>query len=115
MNHLSVGSYDHKVYKVNYNKNYTMVENSYRADTKDLLKLVGDIRSIIYLKSNITYRRTKKSWAIEWLAHNRLFSLGLFPSHTKDVDFDEDESLLRRICYHIISIDYVIVLGFLKA
>ena len=39
----------------------------------------------------------------EWIAHNRLYKLGLFKKHTQDCDLSQDESLFRRICYWILS------------
>ena len=100
-------------YLVNYNKVYTRVDDSYKAKTKDVLRFVFKIRTLIFLYSGIIYKRNASSWAVEWVAHSRLYKLGLFKIHTKDVDFDEDESLFRRICYHIIALDYVIFLGLL--
>ena len=48
--------------------------------------------------------RTSSSYYREWKAHNILYKLGLFKSHTKDVDLNIDEKLSRRICYFIISL-----------
>lgn len=47
--------------------------------------------------------RTKKSSMNEWIAHNRLYQLGLFKTHTCDCDLTKDESLFRRVCYWILS------------
>lgn len=48
--------------------------------------------------------RTSLSYYREWKAHNILYKLGLFKSHTKDTDLNIDEKLSRRICYFIISL-----------
>ncbi len=39
----------------------------------------------------------------EWIAHRRLYKLGLFKKHTKDCDLSADESYFRRVCYWILS------------
>lgn len=47
--------------------------------------------------------RTKKSAINEWIAHNRLYQMGLFKNHTSDCDLTQNESLFRRACYWILS------------
>ena len=47
--------------------------------------------------------RSKQSCLNEWIAHRRLYKLGLFKSHTIDCDLAKDEALHRRICYWILS------------
>lgn len=47
--------------------------------------------------------RTKKSALNEWIAHNRLYQMGLFKNHTCDCDLTMNESLFRRFCYWILS------------
>ena len=90
-----------------YNKKYLRIDDSYKVEDKYTYTMSKDIMELIKKKSNIEYKRSLESWTIEWIAHNRLYKLGLFKKHTKDVDIDENESLFRRICYHIISIDYI--------
>ena len=47
--------------------------------------------------------RSIKSCLNEWIAHNRLYKIGLFKEHTRDCDLSANESLFRRICYWILS------------
>ena len=47
--------------------------------------------------------RTLKSCVNEWIAHNRLYNLGLFKERTRDTDLEMNESRFRRVCYWIIS------------
>ncbi len=49
-------------------------------------------------------RRTRKSWVKEWKAHNRLYKLGLFKSHTTDCDLEENEKWYRLFAYQILGI-----------
>ena len=46
--------------------------------------------------------RTTKSYVKEWHAHNVLYKLGLFRSHTKDVDLNDDETFLKLFMYSLI-------------
>lgn len=60
----------------------------------------------IRLQSQIEFKkidRSLKSCINEWIAHNRLYFLGLFISHTKDTDLEKNESKFRRMCYWILS------------
>ena len=47
--------------------------------------------------------RSKKSCLNKWIAHRRLYKMGLFKTHCVDCDLSKDEALHRRICYWILS------------
>lgn len=47
--------------------------------------------------------RTMKSCINEWIAHNRLYNLGLFKEHCKDTNLSKNEKKHRLICYWILS------------
>ena len=47
--------------------------------------------------------RSEKSCLNEWIAHNRLYRLGIFKKHSIDCDLTYKESVLRRIGYFILS------------
>lgn len=47
--------------------------------------------------------RSLKSCLNEWIAHNRLYNLGLFKNHTSDCDLTQNESGFRRVCYWLLS------------
>ena len=48
--------------------------------------------------------RSITSYAREIKAHNRLYKLGLFRSHTKDCDCEEKQSKFKELIYTILSI-----------
>lgn len=50
------------------------------------------------------WSRSYDSELREWKAHNRLYKMGLFKSHTESVDIDQKESIWRRIVYWILTI-----------
>ena len=89
-------------HKCTCSKDNIHIENSYQIpNNKVRLFLVKLLRALRY---QIRYKRTIDSWEKEWIAHNRLYKLGLYRDHTKDVDLNEDESKKRLIVYNILSI-----------
>lgn len=65
-----------------------------------------DMGNILYeFKKTTGYnsKRSIKSWVREWKAHNRLYKLGLFRSHTKDCDLEEHEAWWKLLIYNIIG------------
>jgi len=81
------------------NKNIT-IKDSYKY--ADLETQVATIK--IFLTSYEWFNaRSLKSYVREWRAHNRLYKLGLFKSHTKDVDLNVNESIFRRILYFFLG------------
>lgn len=84
--------------------NYTITENnlhiedSYKVRKKEMYVAL----TAIYLEnpnSNV-WRRTDSSLRLEWICHNFLYSLGLWRSHTKDVDLNADCKIewLYKVC-----------------
>lgn len=49
-------------------------------------------------------KRSVRSYVNEWRAHNLLYELGLFVSHTKDVDLDVGDK--RGFLYAILAFFY---------
>ena len=90
--------------KITYTKTCTKIYDSYK------LKNDNKIREIvweIYIHRSVEempQTRTHESYFNEIKAHNRLYNLGLFRSHTKDVDLEEPISKLKELIYAILSI-----------
>ena len=79
------------------------IENSYR-----IYKL-NDIEDILFYlytnyKCKVLDNRTVKNLTKEWIGHNNLYKLGLFKSHTSDVDLDYPQKTLHRIIWFLLSI-----------
>lgn len=87
----------------------------YRAPESDILNLcvknsfmvrdVDHIREIVtsyYNSGKLSHSRTVTSYVVEWHAHNVLYYMGLFRSHTADVDLNDDETKVRLAIYQII-------------
>lgn len=75
----------------------------------DSYKIVNEIAMryilIQFLKqTNYKTKRNLKSWIKEWKAHNRLYKLGLFRSHTSDCDLEENEKCYRLLAYQLLGL-----------
>lgn len=84
--------------EIEYNSSNIKLIDSYKIKNK------SDMRAILStFKLNTGYKskRSIRSWLREWRFHNRLYRLGLFKSHTKDCDLEENEKIHRRIIYFI--------------
>lgn len=87
--------------KFQYNSQNIHIVDSYLIFDEDMMKAC----LVLFKKlTNYKSKRTIKSWIKEWKAHNRLYRLGLFKSHTKDCDLEENEKLHRLIAYQILGI-----------
>lgn len=80
----------------------TKIIDSYKLSKYEINNLVT---AIIYkrLKKYLPVTRTQRSYEREIKAHNRLYKLGLFRSHTKDCDLEEPIKWHRELIYFIIG------------
>lgn len=88
-----------------YYEDSTKVTNSYLLDDDEIERVAIDI---VYSRScKFDWRciclRDEHSYAREIKAHNRLYQLGLFKSHTIDADLEEDQNTLLKIIYWLIG------------
>jgi hypothetical protein len=58
------------------------------------------------------FSRSNASWICEWKAHNFLFFIGIEKQRTGSVDLNEDEGMLKRIGYKLLSMCYDILFKF---
>ena len=87
--------------KIKYDRKGISIINSYKVTQAEDMFI---ILRLFQLKTYYKSRRTLKSWVKEWKAHNRLYKLGLFKSHCKDCDLEENEKLHRLVVYQILGI-----------
>lgn len=89
--------------KINYTENCTKVYDSYLLkNNNDIKKVAWEIYIIRQFK-NLLQVRTEESYFYEIKAHNRLYNLGLFRSHTKDTDLEENIKKWKEILFRIIG------------
>ena len=81
--------------------NTIKITNSYLVRSKEKMNLMLNLIGI-----ETVFPRSKESLIKEWRAHNLMYDLGLFRSHTKDVDLNTDESKLRLFLYSVLSLFY---------
>lgn len=85
---------------IEYSENNTHVVDSYKAEDINLeVSYIIRERHLRHLKVT----RSFESYVREWKGHNRLYYLHLFRSHTKDVDLDEDMSMLWELIWLILG------------
>ena len=90
--------------RIIYSENNTKIYNSYLLKTKtEINKIVMKILSERKNK-NLPITRNFESYAREIKTHNRLYKLGLYRSHTKDTDLEENQSKFKGLIYTILSI-----------
>ena len=82
---------------------YSKIINSYLISTKNDYKELIDILITCRKNSNYLISRSNKSYECEVRAHNRLYKLGLFKSHTKDADLEENIKWYKELFYNIIG------------
>lgn len=85
---------------IEYTYNNTKIINSYLY--KNISTLVKEILEE-RLERNLPVTRSMISYAREIKAHNRLYKLGLFKSHTKDCDCEENIKKWKENVYKIIG------------
>lgn len=89
-----------------YYKDYTTVTNSYLLDDDDIERVATEIaysRSCKYDWKCDYFRNEEESYIREIKAHNRLYKLGLWKSHTIDTDLEEDIKPIKAFIYWIIG------------
>ena len=86
--------------KIKYSENNTHVEDSYTASdiNFEVMEIIRERH-----RQRLPVTRSFDSYAREWKGHNRLYNLGLFKSHTKDVDLDENMSTFWETIWYIIG------------
>lgn len=70
---------------------------------KEMQEVLNEIRTDDNNQSQILQKRTDKSLIEEWKAHNLLYYLHLFRSHTADVDFEYPQKWYYKVIYKILS------------
>lgn len=89
--------------KITYTKTCTKIYDSYLLQDKEIEAIAWKIYAHRYVEY-LPQTRTEKSYINEIKAHNRLYKLGLFRSHTKDTDLEEPISKFMEIIFTILSI-----------
>lgn len=87
------------------------VDNVHIMNSSKIKKSV-DMKAIIKIirveaeKLGLKYKRSESSWLREWKAHNFLSERNVESDRTLSVDLNEDETLLKRFGYFILTLFY---------
>jgi len=89
--------------EIKYYEDNTHIPNSYLLRTRKAIS--KEVDWIIFKRDALKYQvtRTNSSYTNEWIAHNRLYRLGLFKKHTKDTDLEEPQSLFWKMVWFILG------------
>ena len=85
---------------IQYDTDNVRIVDSYKVKEKDMRHIL----CMFLYKTGYRSKRSVESWLKEWKAHNRLYKPGLYRSHTKDCDLEENEKWYRLLVYQIIGI-----------
>lgn len=85
-----------------YTGNNTKVIDSYKLNDKEIKEIVENIINE-RKKKGLKVTRSKESYIREIKAHNRLYKLGLFKSHTKDTDLEENITSSKEKIFMLIG------------
>lgn len=83
--------------------NCITVRDSYKTSNRELIRCI-----LQYVKkttpNEVTRKRTIKSLCNEWIAHTRLYKMGIAKSHTHDVDLEYPQKTIHSIAWTILGI-----------
>lgn len=92
-------------------KENTKIVNSYMIKMKKSMQ--NEIDAMITMREmrKFPVTRSVNSYVREWKGHNNLYNLGLFKTHTKDVDLEEYIGIKGKIKGFFMSIIWLILGG----
>jgi len=84
---------------------YVTIVDSNKVPDNDIPRFISKLRKKISETTKLKdlYKRSEESWIKEWRAHNKLYKMNMFINHTKDVDLDENENIIRLLVYQILG------------
>ena len=82
-------------------KNNLHIENSCEVSKRYFRRTLVGIENL--RPDSDVWKRSKCGMSLEWSAHNGLYMIGLFRSHTKDLDLNYPRKLWEKVLYPIIG------------
>ena len=82
------------------------IMDSYKVRKSSDMKAIIEIIREEAANRGFTYKRSIASWVAEWKAHNTLSARNIETERTSSVDLNEDESIIRRLGYFVLSLFY---------
>ena len=87
------------------NDSNIVIYNSYKITSLDAMQATAFCLYKSYI-SKVDNNRTIFNLVNEWRTHNLLYTLGLFRTHTKDVNFEYKQKFILKLLYGICSLFY---------
>lgn len=85
------------------NLNSIHIKDSYKIHNEnEMMKILCEIKTQYFYSKYFFYNMSYKDLINEWKAHNLLYDLHLFRSHTKDVDLNKNPWYIKLI-YSILA------------
>lgn len=88
------------VYKILSNR--IKIIDSYQITDRSRMSEI--IYAIQHKHPEVKFDRNYNALVHEWVAHNRLYKLGIKPEKTKDVDLEFKETWIKKLIYNILGI-----------
>lgn len=98
--------YEYKTMNCLISEDNIHIVNSVRIKNPTDMKAILKIIRAEAEKRGFKYKRSIRSWLIEWKAHNYLSHRNIEQNRTSSVDLSEDEKLIRRFGYFILALFY---------
>lgn len=92
----------YKEYSILVTDSCITVVDSYTTTDRPLIRSILEcVKS--QAPNNVTKNRSMFSLCNEWIAHSRLYKLGIARSNTRDVDLEYPQSVLHTIAWTILG------------
>ena len=98
--------YENRAINCIISKDNIHIMDSYKVRKSSDMKAILEIIREEATNRGFTYRRSISSWLTEWKAHNTLSARNIETERTLFVDLNEDESIIRRLGYFVLSLFY---------
>lgn len=109
--HILVWYKENKVY-ADLSTTNTRIQDSYRISSKsDMKAILEELRERSCSTDMAINLLSINEMVREWRAHNLLYDLHLFRSHTKDVDLNIGNPWCLKVLYAVVSLLYCLVLS----
>jgi hypothetical protein len=88
-----------------YYEKYTKITNSYLLNDEEIEKVASEIEYTRHSKIDWRCNHIRKAdgYITEIKAHNKLYKMGIFKSHTIDTDLEEDQNFVYKLIYWLIG------------
>lgn len=92
-------------FRVDLSEDNTRIYSSYKVKTrKDIKRFLVKLQAIDKHKEFAISKRSLLGMVLEWRAHNTLYNLHLFRSHTKDVDLEYPQKWYMKVVWFCLGI-----------